>query len=72
MLTDYVVTCPRAGCHWSGSLLPSADREAWRAAIPATHTVLFRCPRCLGEWSARVVGDDVESLPLEEVALPWA
>src|SRR5262249_56654086 len=32
MLTDYMVTCPHVGCHWSGSLLPSRNREAWLSA----------------------------------------
>jgi hypothetical protein len=29
-------------------------------------TVKFRCPRCHGEWRARLVGDDVKPLPVEE------
>lgn len=65
MLTDYMVTCPHAGCHWSGSLLPYRNREAWLCAAPATHDVSFRCPRCGGEWHGRLVGDDVQPLPLE-------
>jgi hypothetical protein len=67
MLTDYMVHCPH--CRWSGSLLPSRNREAWRSAVPSTHEVVFECPRCRGEWHARLVGDDVRPLPLEEVAL---
>lgn len=69
MLTDYMVTCPHAGCHWSGSLLPSGDRGAWRCAVPSTNTVMFRCPRCNGEWRARLVGDDVFPLPEREADL---
>jgi hypothetical protein len=72
MLTDYMVTCPHPGCHWSGSLLPSRNREAWRAAAPTTHHIVFECPRCHGEWHAELVGDDVRPLPLEELALPGA
>ena len=69
MLTDYMVTCPYPGCRWSGSLLPSRNREAWRAAIPTTNEVVFECPRCHGEWRARLVGDDAVPLPLGESAL---
>jgi hypothetical protein len=67
MLTDYMVSCPLPGCGWSGSLLPSQNREAWRNAAPTTHEVLFRCPRCGGEWRAELVGDDIRPLPLETV-----
>ena len=70
MLTDYMVTCPHAGCHWSGSLLPSRNRDAWRAAIPATHEIVFECPRCHHEWRAELIGDDVRPLPVEELVLP--
>ena len=66
MLTDYVVTCPHAGCHWSGRLLPARNRDAWRSAVPATNTIIFRCPRCQGEFKARRVGEDALPLPLEE------
>ncbi len=69
MLTDYMVTCPHAGCHWTGSLLPSNNHNAWRTAVPTTHIVSFRCPRCHGEWHARLIGDDVKPLPLEESTL---
>jgi hypothetical protein len=69
MLTDYMVTCPHAGCHWSGSLLPSRNRDAWRTALPTTNHIVFRCPRCGGEWQARVVGDDAVPVPLEEAPL---
>jgi hypothetical protein len=70
MLTDYMVRCPYPGCRWSGSLLPKGNREAWRAATPTTNEVVFCCPRCHGEWRARLVGDDVKPLPLEEPVLP--
>ena len=46
MLTDYMVTCPRPGCHWSGSLLPAGSLEVWRPAIPSTNVIVFCCPRC--------------------------
>jgi hypothetical protein len=67
MLTDYMVTCPYAGCHWSGSLLPCANRDAWRTAAPTTHDVAFHCPRCGREWHAHLVGDDVRPILTEEV-----
>jgi len=31
MLTDYMVTCPNPRCHWSGSLLPYQNRDAWKS-----------------------------------------
>jgi hypothetical protein len=68
MLTSYLVHCPHIGCGWFGSLLPSGDGEAWRASTPSLSEVVFQCPQCHGEWHARIVGDDVETLPLEEMA----
>ena len=53
MLTDYMVTCPRPGCHWSGSLLPAGSLDVWRPAVPAATIIVFCCPRCHGEWHAR-------------------
>ena len=72
MLTSYLVRCPHRGCDWFGSLLPQGDTEAWRGYSPAKSVVTFECPRCGGTWLARVKGDDVEPLPLEEVAVPTA
>jgi hypothetical protein len=66
MLTDYMVTCPYTHCRWRGSLLPSGDGKAFRAALPTTRVVEFQCPRCHGEWHAQVIGDDVKPLPIEE------
>jgi hypothetical protein len=68
MLTSYLVHCPHAGCNWFGSLLPAANAEAWRSATPTTKVVVFECPQCHGQWQARVVGDDVKALPLQELA----
>jgi hypothetical protein len=67
MLTSYLVRCPHVGCNWFGSLLPRDNTEAWRWAIPTAKVVVFECPQCHGEWHARVVGDDVKPLPLEEL-----
>ncbi|HMC90558.1 MAG TPA: hypothetical protein VKI17_13470 [Gemmataceae bacterium] len=66
MLTSFLVTCPHAGCHWFGSLLPHDHLEAWSNASPGRVIVAFRCPECGGEWHARVVGDDVVPVPLDE------
>lgn len=66
MLTSYRVNCPHAGCGWSGSLLPQTDTQLFRAASPAVKVVVFQCPQCDGQWKARLVGDDVVALPLEE------
>jgi hypothetical protein len=68
MLTDYMVICPKDGCHWSGSLLPSGNRDAWLPALPSAHVVTFCCPRCHAEWRAHLVGDDVKPLPERELA----
>jgi hypothetical protein len=73
MLTSYWVNCPRLGCHWSGDLLPHDDRHVWDAAVPTKRVVSFVCPACQSEFHARVNGDDVVPLPLEEEpALPVA
>ena len=68
MLTDYMVTCPHTGCHWTGSLLPKANLDAWKTALPTTHDIVFACPRCHHDWRANVVGDDAVPLPLVEEA----
>lgn len=67
MLTSYLVSCPYPGCTWFGSLLPHDNLEAWRGAAPTKEEIVFECPRCHGEWHARVVGDDVVPLPLHEM-----
>jgi hypothetical protein len=72
MLTDYMVKCPHPDCRWTGSLLPSRNREAWLSAAPKTREVVFECPRCRREWHAQLVGEDVRNLPLEEPALHGA
>jgi hypothetical protein len=72
MLTIYWVTCPHAGCKWSGTLLPLTDTQAFRPALPTTRTIMFQCPRCTGQWRGRVVGDDVIPLPLEQKAVTTA
>ena len=68
MLTDYMVRCPHPGCGWHGPLFPLGNRDAWKPAVPGVNEVVFDCPRCHGEWHARVVGDDVKPLPLPEPA----
>jgi hypothetical protein len=67
MLTSYSVVCPHPNCGWRGSLLPRGDQESWRF-MPVQSEVVFQCPSCEGEWRARVVGDDVVPLPMEELA----
>jgi hypothetical protein len=68
MLTSYLVKCPHLECGWFGSLLPLRDVEAWRGPIPTVPIAVFQCPRCDKQWRARVVGDDVKALPVEETA----
>jgi hypothetical protein len=72
MLTSYLVRCPHPDCNWFGSLLPEGRPEAWRNSTPNVRVVTFLCPRCQREWQGRVVGDDVQPLPLEEMAVPLA
>jgi hypothetical protein len=66
VLTDYLVHCPHEGCGWRGSLFAKGNREGWRPAVPTTREIVFECPRCHGEWRARIVGEDAIPLPLEE------
>lgn len=72
MLTSYWVRCPHSGCGWFGSLLPSSDADSFRGAIPKVKQAAFECPNCHGEWRGRIIGDDVENLPLEQEVLPLA
>ncbi len=66
MLTSYMVKCPHFGCDFTGSLLPSKNTDSWRGSVPTTPIAIFDCPKCHKEWRARVKGDDVEPLPLDE------
>jgi hypothetical protein len=68
MLTSYRVKCPHLDCNWSGSLLPQGDTRLFQGALPSTNHVVFQCPACEGQWLAKVVGDDVKPLPLEQTA----
>jgi hypothetical protein len=67
MLTSYLVKCPHFNCNWSGSLLPSRDTDSWRGSVPTTPIAVFECPQCHNGWRARVVGDDVVQLPLDDL-----
>jgi hypothetical protein len=66
MLTSYMVKCPRQDCGWFGSALPRSNADSWHGAVPTAHETRFQCPRCRQEWRARVRGDEVEPLPLNE------
>lgn len=66
MLTSYLVKCPHFGCNWFGSLLPSRDTDSWRGPVPTTPIATFECPTCHRQWKAKVKGDDVYPLPLDE------
>jgi hypothetical protein len=67
MLTSYLVKCPHFGCQWFGSLLPSGNTDSWRGPVPTTPIASFECPRCGRPWKARVKGDDIEPLPIDDV-----
>lgn len=66
MLTSYMVKCPRKECGWFGSALPRANADSWHGAVPTVNETRFQCPRCRQEWRARVHGDEVEPLPLND------
>lgn len=73
MLTSYLVKCPHPDCEWFGSLLPQHRSDVFRGPFAKPSEIRFQCPECLGEWRARMVGDDVETVGLvEEVPLPLA
>ena len=54
MLSSYPVTCPYAGCGWTGSLVPSLLRGGEGSEIASAHRAWFRCPRCDGDWEVRI------------------
>jgi len=74
MSTDYLVKCPRMSCHWLGSLPASPDVDDPRRTSMNVSIVAFQCPRCHQVWRARLIGDDLEMLPLEaeeDLATSW-
>jgi hypothetical protein len=72
MLTDYSVHCPHEGCGWAGSLFPQGPRDGVGQAAPTQRVIRFHCPRCQGEWHARIVGEDAVPLPLDTPAAQQA
>jgi hypothetical protein len=66
MLTSYMVKCPRQECGWFGSALPRSNADSWHGAVPTVNETRFQCPRCRHEWRARVRGDEVEPLPVNQ------
>ncbi len=67
MLTDYAVRCPSDECGWRGCLFPQGDRDSFKPAQPTRRIITFACPRCHGEWQARIIGDDAIPLPRQPV-----
>jgi hypothetical protein len=70
MLTSYSVKCGH-GCGWSGSLLPRDNLDSWVGALPTVSEAVFECPRCRGQWVARIKGEDVETVRLREKETNW-
>lgn len=66
MLSSYPVACPHEGCSWTGGLIPSLLPGGAGAEITATQRAWFRCPRCQGDWEARITHDRVTVLPAFE------
>lgn len=71
MKTSYHVKCPQPNCGYSGNLLPIDNMDSWCGAVPAVTVANFQCPRCRVEWKAKVKGDDVENLPIEQTTTPF-
>jgi hypothetical protein len=67
MITSYLVRCPHSECRWFGSLIPSTTAGPFQGKPGVRPEVMFRCPKCQGEWRARIIGEDVKPLPLETV-----
>jgi hypothetical protein len=70
MLTSYLVHCPYPECSWFGSLLPCRDTDSWKCSVPSAAIATFVCPQCHQEWKARIEGDDIVPLPLNEQPHP--
>jgi hypothetical protein len=74
MSTRYLVKCPHPGCQWLGNLPASPDVESWRGSSINVSIVAFQCPCCHQVWRGRLIGDDLEMLPLdveEDLASVW-
>ena len=65
MTTDYFVKCPQLSCDWFGPLPANLDRDYWHGASMNVSIVEFQCPRCYQVWRARLIGNDLNMLPLE-------
>ena len=64
MMTSYSVACPHKKCRWTGNLVPSHLQGGEHAEIVSMHRAWFRCPRCHGDWEARIAKDHVTVLPV--------
>ena len=65
MFTRYLVNCAHLGCGWSGRLWPKLESDSRSSSVVGVLMVSFECPRCREEWQARIIGNEVESLPVE-------
>ena len=66
MLKSHHVQCRQFGCHWSGLLSTRSSADFAHCLEASDSIVVFQCPRCRQEWYARVVGERVIPLPLDE------
>ena len=74
MSAKYLVKCPHLGCHRVGNLPASPDVDSWRGQSINVAIVAFQCPRCHQVWHGRLIGADLEILPLEtdeDLAMSW-
>jgi hypothetical protein len=63
MLTSYSVKCPRDGCGWTGSLIPSMLQGGAHTELAFLEHAWFRCPRCHQDWEVRISEDRVTVVP---------
>jgi hypothetical protein len=66
MLSSYSVTCPHAGCDWSGSIIPSRLQDGTGAEIASGSKAWFQCPSCSTSWEVRITNDRVTVVPVAE------
>ncbi len=74
-MTRILVNCPHAGCNWRGRLRATPYPVLQLGFASTVSIVRFDCPRCHQDWQARMIGDDIETLPVfhmnEEEDAAW-
>jgi hypothetical protein len=70
MTNPYLVNCPHFGCGWSGYLPGSLEPDFLRGTTTNVSIVSFQCRACRRDWQARVIDNDLETLPLDDILEP--